>query len=73
MTARREKRKIREGDVVPACVETCPSEALSFGDLNDPQSRVSKLSRSRRAFRLMEELATEPKVYYLKQGEWNEG
>jgi molybdopterin-containing oxidoreductase family iron-sulfur binding subunit len=73
MTARKENRKIREGEVTPACVETCPSEALYFGDLNDPKSRVSRLSKSRRAFRLMEELGTEPKVFYLKEGEWYDG
>jgi molybdopterin-containing oxidoreductase family iron-sulfur binding subunit len=73
MTAKKEKRKIRDGEVVPACAETCPSEAITFGDLNDPESKVSKLSRSQRAFRLMEELATEPKVYYLKEGAWHDG
>jgi molybdopterin-containing oxidoreductase family iron-sulfur binding subunit len=73
MTAGKEKRKIRDGEVTPACVETCPSEALYFGDLNDPKSRVSRLSKSRRAFRLLEELGTEPKVYYLKEGEWHDG
>jgi molybdopterin-containing oxidoreductase family iron-sulfur binding subunit len=73
MVAKKENRKIREGEAVPACVETCPSEALYFGDLNDPKSQVSRLSKSRRAFRLLEEMGTEPKVYYLKEGEWNEG
>jgi molybdopterin-containing oxidoreductase family iron-sulfur binding subunit len=71
--AKKEKRRIIEGEVIPACVETCPSEALYFGDLNEPESRVSKLSKSRRAFRLMEDLGTEPKVYYLKEGEWYDG
>jgi Fe-S-cluster-containing dehydrogenase component len=71
--AKKEKRRIREGEVVPACVGTCPSEALYFGDLNDPKSQIAKLSKSRRAFRLMEELGTEPKVYYLKEGEWDDG
>jgi Fe-S-cluster-containing dehydrogenase component len=73
MEAKKEKRRIRDGEVVPACAETCPSEAISFGDLNDPQSKVSRLSKSRRTFRLMEELGTEPKVYYLKEGEWYGG
>jgi molybdopterin-containing oxidoreductase family iron-sulfur binding subunit len=41
---------------------------MSFGDLNDPNSVVSTLSRERRAFRLMEELGTEPKVIYLSEG-----
>ena len=71
--AKKEKRIIRDGEVIPACVETCPSEALYFGDLNDPKSRVSKLSKSRRAFRLLEDLATEPKVFYLREGEWQDG
>ncbi len=73
MAAKKEKRKIRDGEVVPACVETCPSEALFFGDLNDPKSQVSKLSKSHRAFRLLEDLGTEPKVFYLKEGEWYDG
>jgi molybdopterin-containing oxidoreductase family iron-sulfur binding subunit len=73
MKAKMEKRKVRDGEIVPACAETCPSEAITFGDLNDPESRVSKLSRSPRAFRLMEDLGTQPKVYYLKEGEWHEG
>jgi Fe-S-cluster-containing dehydrogenase component len=72
MIAKEENRKIRDGEIVPACVQTCPSEALYFGDLNDPRSRVFRLSRSRRAFRLLEEMATNPKVYYLKEGAWND-
>lgn len=42
---------------------------MFFGDLDDPESTVSKLSKSPRAFRLMEELGTEPKVIYLTEGE----
>ncbi|UOF92398.1 4Fe-4S dicluster domain-containing protein [Fodinisporobacter ferrooxydans] len=50
----------------PACVETCIGDARYFGDLNDPNSIVSKLAASPRAFRLREELGTEPRVIYLK-------
>ena len=60
-------RPLRDGDVVPACVQTCPSGALVFGDRNDPWSRVSKLSKSQRGYRLLEELNTDPSVIYLKK------
>ncbi|WP_066174862.1 4Fe-4S dicluster domain-containing protein [Bacillus marinisedimentorum] len=50
----------------PACVETCIGDARFFGDLNDPNSTVSKLAKSPRAFRLKNELGTGPNVIYLK-------
>jgi len=66
-----EDRQLREGDYVPACVESCPSSAMYFGDLDDPNSQVAALADNARAFRLLEELGTEPKVYYLREGEWH--
>lgn len=50
----------------PACVETCIGDARYFGDINDPNSVVSKLAASPRAFRLKEELGTQPSVIYLR-------
>ena len=67
--ARIEGRPLREGDYLPACVETCPAEAMVFGDLEDPRSSVSRLAQGPRVFRLLEELGTEPKVIYLSKGE----
>ena len=64
-----EKRELREGDYRPACAEACPARAIVFGDLNDPHSEVARLSRSPRAFRLLEDLGTEPKVSYLREGQ----
>jgi molybdopterin-containing oxidoreductase family iron-sulfur binding subunit len=66
--AKMEKRKLRQGEYTPACVQTCPSGAMHFGDLEDPESKVSKLARDLRAFKLMEDLGTEPKVIYLAEG-----
>jgi molybdopterin-containing oxidoreductase family iron-sulfur binding subunit len=64
-----ERRELAPGDYVPACAEVCPARAITFGDLNDPSSEVSRLAHSPRAFRLLEELGTKPKVIYLAEGE----
>lgn len=61
-------RGLRESDYQPACAEVCPAKAIVFGDLNDPESDVSHLANSTRSFRLLEELGTEPKVIYLREG-----
>jgi len=68
--ARAEDRPLRVSEYMPACVESCPAEAMFFGDLDDPRSIVSRLAESPRAFRLLEELGTGPKVIYLSKGEW---
>ncbi|RLB08361.1 MAG: hypothetical protein DRG59_05260 [Deltaproteobacteria bacterium] len=57
-------------EYTPACVEACPTGAIVFGNLRDPESEVAKLSKDKRAFRLLEKLKTEPKVYYLSSHEW---
>lgn len=67
-TARAEGRELAHGEYVPACVQACPPGAMLFGDLEDPESEVAKLARSPRAFRLLEDLGTEPKVIYLREG-----
>jgi molybdopterin-containing oxidoreductase family iron-sulfur binding subunit len=65
--AAQDGRPVRDGDVQPACVQSCPAEAMVFGDLNDPQSKVSRLAQNGRATRLLEELGTRPKVFYLEK------
>lgn len=67
--AKDEGREVRDGDVVPACVQTCTTKAMYFGNIADPESEVSKLSKSNRATRLLEDLGTKPKVIYLNKGD----
>jgi len=66
--AKAEGRPLADGDIQTACVQSCPAEAMVFGDLNDPESKVSRWAESGRATRLLEELGTKPKVFYLQRG-----
>lgn len=68
-TAKIEGRELSDTEVMrlPACASACPAEAITFGNLADPQSTVSKLQRSPRTFRLLEHLGTRPKVFYLER------
>jgi Fe-S-cluster-containing dehydrogenase component len=62
-----ENRSLIDGEVTPACVQTCPTNALIFGDLFDENGLVFRLVKdSRRKFKLLEHLGTEPSIYYLK-------
>ncbi len=64
--AKAEGRDLADGDIVPACAQACPTNAIIFGDLSDPNSAVSKAAKQQRRFRLLEELGTDSKVVYLK-------
>ncbi|MRR33417.1 4Fe-4S dicluster domain-containing protein, partial [bacterium] len=66
--AEAERRPVIDGEVQPACAQTCPAEALVFGNMADAGSRVARLARSPRRFRLLEGLGTHPSVTYLKGG-----
>jgi molybdopterin-containing oxidoreductase family iron-sulfur binding subunit len=65
--AKNENRKVRDGEVMPACVQTCPTDALVFGNLMDPESRVRQLADDPRAYQVMGYLNTKPAVIYLKK------
>ena len=64
--ARHEGRPLEDGEIQTACSQSCPTEAIVFGDLDDEQSRVARLSRSDRGSRLMGDLGTQPSVTYLE-------
>jgi molybdopterin-containing oxidoreductase family iron-sulfur binding subunit len=66
--AEQENRAFRPDEYVPACVQTCTGKARFFGDLDDPDSTVSQLAKNPRAFRLLEDVGTHPKVIYLQEG-----
>jgi Fe-S-cluster-containing dehydrogenase component len=63
--AKTEGRRIQDGEIQPACAVACPANAIVFGDLNDPQSRVRILSKRDRNYRMLEELGIKPSVSYL--------
>ena len=65
LTAKLENRTLKDGEVQPACVQSCPAEAMTFGDLNDQHSNIFKLFSNERNYHLLEELHTLPKVGYL--------
>ncbi|MBW2516077.1 MAG: 4Fe-4S dicluster domain-containing protein, partial [Deltaproteobacteria bacterium] len=65
--AKNENRMIQDGEVIPACVQTCPTDALVFGSLMDKQSRVRRLVDDPRAYQAMGYLNTKPAVIYLKK------
>jgi MoCo/4Fe-4S cofactor protein with predicted Tat translocation signal len=65
ITAEEQNRKVRDGEVLTACQQACPADAIIFGDMNDPTSRVSKLKADERNFGLLEDLNTRPRTTYL--------
>ena len=63
--AKTEGRDIRDGEIRTACEAACPADAIVFGDLNKPDSRVSKLKAQERNYGILEDLGTRPRTSYL--------
>ena len=65
IASKRDARPMKDGDVVTACQQACPAEAIVFGDLNDPTARVARLQRRDRGYRLLSEVGTHPRTTHL--------
>jgi Fe-S-cluster-containing dehydrogenase component len=63
--AEKESRRIKDGEVITACQAVCPSGAIVFGDLNDPNSKIAKVKKSDRNYALLTDLGTVPRTTYL--------
>jgi Fe-S-cluster-containing dehydrogenase component len=68
--ADKDNRPLSEGDVVTACQSACPTKAITFGNINDPNSEVARLKGDGRHYVLLEELGTRPRTTYLAR--WND-
>lgn len=66
-TARLEGREVRDGEIVPACAQTCAADAIVFGNVADPSSRAARIGSSGRGYRVLGELNTQSGIVYLKK------
>jgi molybdopterin-containing oxidoreductase family iron-sulfur binding subunit len=65
LKAKMENRPVGEGDIKTACQQSCPGDAIVFGDINDPNSEIAKITANPRSYQLLEQLHTLPSVSYV--------
>ncbi len=65
LRAKKESRKVTDGEITTACQSACPTNAISFGDLNDAETNVAKSSKDERGYHMLEEIGIQPNVWYL--------
>jgi len=65
LTADKENRAIRDGEIVTACQQACPATAITFGNLNDRSSKVAKLHANERSYSVLADLNTRPRTQYV--------
>jgi molybdopterin-containing oxidoreductase family iron-sulfur binding subunit len=67
------QREVRDGEIVPACQQSCPAQAITFGNIRDSHSRVAQLTQNERGYRVLDEhINTQPAVTYLKKVTFHE-
>ena len=65
IAAKREGRQLQDGEIQTACQQACPTKAIQFGDINDPNSTVAKLRKNNRSYEMLAELNVRPRTSYL--------
>ncbi len=64
LDAKKQGRRLKDGEINTACAQSCPTNAITFGDYNDKESRLSQQAKDERAYHVLEELDVQPSIYY---------
>ena len=65
LTAKKLERALKDGEIQTACQQSCPTNAITFGDLNNKETQISKYYDDERRYLLLEEVGIQPNVFYL--------
>ena len=59
--------RVRDGDIITACQQACPTEAIVFGNINDPDSKVAQLKKQQRSYQVLADINTRPRTTYVAE------